>query len=193
MRRPRFFLVMLALGLVAVLAPQLAFPGSALRSGWVDRAVLAAEPRPVTDRAGTTRARRRPQAPSRPRYPLEAPPVPRPAPTVRTRSETVGITVTVQPAPATAYSFAMEQNFPNPVASATTIRYELARATHVSIKLYSILGQYVATLVDDQREPGRYTVQWQARDGRGRKAAAGVYIYQLVAGGYVLNRKLVVQ
>jgi photosystem II stability/assembly factor-like uncharacterized protein len=79
------------------------------------------------------------------------------------------------------------QNYPNPFNPSTTIRYDLPHASRVSLKVYNTLGQEVATLVNDTKAAGVYTVQFDA--GR---LASGVYFYRLQAGNFVETKKLVV-
>ena len=93
--------------------------------------------------------------------------------------------------------FAVSQNYPNPFNPSTTIRYELPRQSHVVLKIFSMLGQEVATLVDEQKSASRYEVRWDAGG-----FASGVYFYRLQArsrqdrdgqaGEFVQTRKLVI-
>jgi Secretion system C-terminal sorting domain len=82
-------------------------------------------------------------------------------------------------------AFLLQQNFPNPFNPSTTIRYELPKASHVTLKVYNTLGQEVATLVDAVEEPGYKSIQWDATE-----LASGVYFYRLRAGDFVQTRKL---
>ena len=82
-------------------------------------------------------------------------------------------------------SFNLEQNYPNPFNPATEIRYQMSEVSHVTLKVFDILGREVATLVNEQKSPGTYTVQWDATGN-----ASGVYIYRLTAGSYSSTRKL---
>jgi len=81
--------------------------------------------------------------------------------------------------------FALEQNFPNPFNPATIIRYQVPRATHVSLKVFNLLGGEVATLVDAVTPAGFYAVTFD-----GSSLASGVYIFKLQAESYVDARKL---
>jgi hypothetical protein len=86
-------------------------------------------------------------------------------------------------------AFALMQNYPNPFNPSTTIRYSLANATHVSVTVYDILGNTVATLVNSHQESGSHAVQFNANDGIST-LASGIYIYRIVAGSYVSTKKL---
>ena len=83
-------------------------------------------------------------------------------------------------------SFTLAQNYPNPFNPSTTVRYELPERALVTLTVYNVLGQNVATLVSEEKEPGVHQVQF---DGAG--FASGLYFYRLKAGGFVETRKLV--
>jgi predicted GH43/DUF377 family glycosyl hydrolase len=77
-------------------------------------------------------------------------------------------------------------NYPNPFNPSTTIRYSLAQAGHVSLKIFNLAGQEIATLVDGKQNAGEHHVQWQAAG-----VPSGVYFYQLRAGEKVETRKMI--
>jgi photosystem II stability/assembly factor-like uncharacterized protein len=83
------------------------------------------------------------------------------------------------------YKFALEGNWPNPFNSTTTIRYSVAERVRIEMKIYNILGQEVAKLEDDWREPGVYTVSWQPMN-----VASGMYIVSMRAGGFVRQHRM---
>jgi hypothetical protein len=91
-----------------------------------------------------------------------------------------------------AFSWALHQNVPNPVAAGTEVRYEVARASNVSIKVYNAMGQLVKTLVNGHVEPGRYAANWDAKNTQGEQVAAGVYFYKMNAGAYAATKKMLV-
>jgi photosystem II stability/assembly factor-like uncharacterized protein len=83
-------------------------------------------------------------------------------------------------------AFLLEQNYPNPFNPSTTIKYELPHASRVILRIYNTLGQEVATLVDETKAAGVYTVQFDAGD-----LASGVYFYRIEAGSFAGVKKLV--
>jgi uncharacterized Ntn-hydrolase superfamily protein len=84
-------------------------------------------------------------------------------------------------------TFVLHQNYPNPFNPTTEIRYQTPEVSHVTLKVFDVLGREVATLVNEQKSPGTYTVQWDATG-----SASGVYFYRLSAGGFVESKKCVV-
>ncbi|MEX0719472.1 MAG: T9SS type A sorting domain-containing protein [Balneolaceae bacterium] len=86
----------------------------------------------------------------------------------------------------TPKEFAIKQNYPNPFNPTTTIGYEIAKASNVQIDVYDILGQKIATLVNNERhQAGNYTVNFNASN-----LSSGVYFYTLKAGDIVQSKKM---
>jgi hypothetical protein len=83
-------------------------------------------------------------------------------------------------------AFTLEQNFPNPFNPTTTFSYSIASSSVVSLKLYDLLGKEVATLVDEKKETGKYSVSWDAAN-----FASGMYFYELKAGSFTDVKKMV--
>jgi hypothetical protein len=79
------------------------------------------------------------------------------------------------------------QNYPNPFNPSTTVRFSIPQRSHVTLKVFDVLGREVATLVDEVRQAGAYTVTWEAT-GR----ASGLYLYRMVAGSWSRSGKMVV-
>jgi tetratricopeptide (TPR) repeat protein len=82
--------------------------------------------------------------------------------------------------------YSLFANYPNPFNPSTVIRYDLPKDGLVTIKVYDILGRKVTTLVNEFKAAGKYSVTFNAGN-----LASGVYIYQLGARGFVINKKLV--
>ena len=78
--------------------------------------------------------------------------------------------------------FALGPNYPNPFNPSTTIPYQLAASAQVRLEVFNLLGQHIATLVEEERPAGFHTATWHAVDGAGRAAGAGIYIYRMTVG-----------
>jgi hypothetical protein len=91
------------------------------------------------------------------------------------------------------YANRLDNAYPNPFNPTTTIRYSIASAGHVSLKIYNAAGQLVRTLVDEDQAPAAegFSVAWDAKNSRGQNVASGVYFYRLAAKGYSDTKKIV--
>jgi hypothetical protein len=85
----------------------------------------------------------------------------------------------------TPEGYALDQNYPNPFNPATVITYSLAEAGPVTLKVYNVLGQEVATLVDGFEEAGSHRVGFEAAH-----LSAGVYLYVIEAEGFTDTRRM---
>jgi hypothetical protein len=83
------------------------------------------------------------------------------------------------------HEFALHPPYPNPFNPTTTINYQVPTNALINIMIYNILGQKVATLFDDIKQPGRHTITWNATN-----QPSGVYFCRMVAGDFVQIRKL---
>lgn len=81
--------------------------------------------------------------------------------------------------------YALYQNFPNPFNPETSIRFDLVEASNVSLRVYNLLGQEVATLVNGQQSAGSHVVNFDASN-----LTTGMYIYRLDAGEFSATRKM---
>jgi N-acetylneuraminic acid mutarotase len=86
--------------------------------------------------------------------------------------------------------FALSQNYPNPFNPETTIQYQMAKRSEVNLVIFSLLGQRVATLVDEVQSMGIYSVQWDGKDDTGKEVASGVYLYRLQTNQFMQVKKL---
>jgi len=87
--------------------------------------------------------------------------------------------------------YKLEQNYPNPFNPTTKIRYSIPNVgmglapSVVTLKIYDILGNEVIALVNEQKEPGYYEIEFNAS-----QYASGVYLYRLQAGSFVSTKKM---
>ena len=82
--------------------------------------------------------------------------------------------------------FVLSQNYPNPFNPSTIISYSLPVTSQVSLKVYDVLGNEVATLVNDYKSAGSYDVDFNSTN-----LSSGVYFYQLKVGSYLETRKMI--
>ncbi len=87
--------------------------------------------------------------------------------------------------------YTLLQNYPNPFNPSTTIRYALPEDAVVTLKVYNMNGQEVATLVNERQVAGSYEVRFDAINVQGGRLASGVYLYQVRAGNFTETRKMV--
>jgi hypothetical protein len=88
----------------------------------------------------------------------------------------------------------LSQNTPNPCfssASETTIRFDLARPSRVTLDVFDTSGRQIRRLVDDVLGVGTHAVEWNGRDDGASVVGAGVYYYRVAAGGFSVTRRLV--
>ena len=83
--------------------------------------------------------------------------------------------------------FYLSQNYPNPFNPSTNIHYAISSKQFVNLKVYDILGNEIAELVNEEKSPGNYTVIFDAS-----KLSSGIYYYKLTAGNYTSTKKMVV-
>ncbi|MDP1678066.1 MAG: CHRD domain-containing protein [Bacteroidota bacterium] len=81
--------------------------------------------------------------------------------------------------------FSLMQNYPNPFNPTTTISYQLSANSYTTLRVYDMLGKEVATLVNEAKEAGSYTAQFD-----GSKLSNGMYFYTLQAGNFTATKKL---
>jgi len=87
--------------------------------------------------------------------------------------------------PAIPYQLSLKQNYPNPFNPSTTIEFTLPQREHVTLKVYNIFGQTVATLLDSPLEAGEHRLTWDAAN-----KASSIYFYRLRYQDRVLTRKM---
>lgn len=81
--------------------------------------------------------------------------------------------------------YSLAQNYPNPFNPATQIKFSVPKAVNVSLKIYDVLGKEVATLVNEMKQPGFHTVDFDASN-----LATGVYFYRIDAGEFSSVKKM---
>ena len=82
-------------------------------------------------------------------------------------------------------NFSLAQNYPNPFNPSTQIEFTIPSMNHVTLKVYNVMGQEIAALLDENLERGRYKVPFD-----GSQLASGVYLYRIQAGNFTQSKKM---
>ncbi|MGD8306482.1 MAG: T9SS type A sorting domain-containing protein [Ignavibacteria bacterium] len=82
--------------------------------------------------------------------------------------------------------FELSQNYPNPFNPSTIIKYQIPEASFVSVNVYDLLGNEIATLVNEDKTAGSYEVKFD-----GSSLSSGIYFYRLSAGDFSLSKKMI--
>jgi len=85
-----------------------------------------------------------------------------------------------------AKEFELEQNFPNPFNPGTIISYSVPTSSFINLKVYDILGNEIAVLVNEEKQAGNYQINFDAS-----KLTGGVYFYQLRTNSFVDTKKMI--
>ncbi len=83
-------------------------------------------------------------------------------------------------------NFLLEQNYPNPFNPSTTINFQVPENSYVSLIVYDILGNNVSTLIDEIKEAGYHSIEFDATN-----LVSGTYFYRLATGEFTSVKKLV--
>jgi hypothetical protein len=81
--------------------------------------------------------------------------------------------------------YSLDQNYPNPFNPSTLIQYAISSRQFVTLKVYDILGNVLATLVNEELPAGNYNVEFDAKG-----LSSGIYFYRLQAAGFVEIKKM---
>ena len=103
----------------------------------------------------------------------------------RTDADFVNYTTDVEDGTNTVYEYKLAQNYPNPFNPSTKINYSIQAEGLVTLKVYNILGQSVATLVNEFKTAGAHTVNFDAT-----KLSSGIYLYKIDSNGFTQTKKM---
>jgi photosystem II stability/assembly factor-like uncharacterized protein len=83
-------------------------------------------------------------------------------------------------------TFSLFQNYPNPFNPTTSIEYRVGSSEYVTLKVYDVLGREVATLVNEEKLPGEYEIEFD-----GSQLSSGIYFYKLTSGNFIETKKMI--
>jgi hypothetical protein len=84
------------------------------------------------------------------------------------------------------HDFSLDQNYPNPFNPTTTITFSIGKFSFTSVKIFTMLGQEIASLVNEEKSPGTYSIVWNADP-----YPSGIYIYRLTVGRSMITKKMI--
>ena len=91
----------------------------------------------------------------------------------------------------TPEDYKLSQNYPNPFNPTTTIEYSLPIASKISISIFNVMGQEVASIIQNQDKPaGTYQVTWNGMDKSGNQVASGTYFYSMRFGNFTKTKQM---
>jgi hypothetical protein len=90
-----------------------------------------------------------------------------------------------------AEEFSLYQNYPNPFNPVTNIGFQISDFGFVSLKVYDVLGNEITTLVNDEKSPGTYEVEFDSHSSEVRNLPSGMYFYTLTTEGYSETKKMI--
>ena len=103
----------------------------------------------------------------------------------------VGVEVSVDDSGITPFEFALHQNYPNPFNPETNIQFDVAENSDVTVSIFNIIGQKVATLVNGTMDQGIYHIKWSGLSDQGISLPSGMYFYEMKSPAYHSVKKLV--
>ena len=87
--------------------------------------------------------------------------------------------------------FMLQNNYPNPFNPLTSITYSIPINTSISLKIYSLDGEEILTLVNEVKTRGEYSIQWDAKNSLGNKVPSGMYFYKLSTRDFIQTKKMI--
>ena len=89
-------------------------------------------------------------------------------------------------------TFALQQNYPNPIFATTIIKWQIPVESKVRISVYDATGRIIKTLINNNYEPGYYNTMWDCTDNANQKVSAGIYFYEMQATNFSTRYKMVI-
>ena len=80
--------------------------------------------------------------------------------------------------------YTINQNYPNPFNQSTLIQYSVPKTGFVQIKVFNVIGKYITTLVNEEKQSGTYQVEFN-----GNNLSSGIYFYRMQADNYLQTKK----
>jgi hypothetical protein len=105
----------------------------------------------------------------------------------------INVEIFYENAPEIPVDYSLSQNFPNPFNPTTSVKFSVPKDGFVTLKVYDMIGQEVATLFSGNAQRGTYTLNWNGKDNSGNYVSSGSYIYRMTAntGEFTQSKKMI--
>jgi hypothetical protein len=105
----------------------------------------------------------------------------------------INVEIFYENAPEIPIDYSLSQNFPNPFNPTTSVKFSVPKDGFVTLKVYDMIGQEVATLFSGNAQRGTYTLNWNGKDNSGNYVSSGSYIYRMTAntGEFTQSKKMI--
>ena len=87
-------------------------------------------------------------------------------------------------------NFGLTQNFPNPFNNQTNIEFQISSQSSIKLEIFNILGQKVKTLIDEDKSPGYYAIQWNGKNDLSDSMNSGIYFIKFSTGKFTETKKM---
>ncbi|KAA3602794.1 MAG: T9SS C-terminal target domain-containing protein [Calditrichaeota bacterium] len=88
-------------------------------------------------------------------------------------------------------TYRLAQNYPNPFNPTTNIAYSIKKASDVKLTIYNLLGEEIKTLVQEFKQAGNYSIEWNGTNNNDKKVSSGVYFYKIESAEFTKTRKMI--
>jgi hypothetical protein len=99
--------------------------------------------------------------------------------------------VSVDKNPSPENKMQLNQNYPNPFSDYTTVSFTLNDNSCIQLDIFDITGQHVNTLINENKNPGTYSVYWDSKNKSGKHVSDGTYYFQLTVDGFIETKKAI--
>lgn len=90
-----------------------------------------------------------------------------------------------------AGDYYLSQNYPNPFNPSTTIQFRITKLQRVKIEIYDVTGRLIKELLNEEKNPGVYSVNWDGKDNAGNTVSSSVYFYRIKSGDFSEAKKMI--
>jgi hypothetical protein len=87
-------------------------------------------------------------------------------------------------------NYGLGQNYPNPFNSQTNIEYQVPNQSYIKLEIYDILGQKIRTLINEEKNPGNFSINWNGKNDFGNSVNSGIYFIKFSSDSFSDTKKM---